>query len=141
MDIDQGSKKINTTINESKFISRYTDVTGFKAGMERLKHKKRAPVPLNVKSKIISKGGSYGDKLETKRLGGQYGRTQTGAAINKLGQKHKKLNLSKVPGLAMTKKQKKQLLKQKKKLAKRQGQDEEEDEEISSEGSEGEEQS
>ena len=35
MEIDQGNKKINATLNESKFVSRYTDVTGFKAGMER----------------------------------------------------------------------------------------------------------
>ena len=44
MEIDQGNKKlnatqvnpkINATFNESKFVSRYTDVTGFKAGMER----------------------------------------------------------------------------------------------------------
>lgn len=72
---NQGSKKINATLNESKFVSRYTDVTGFKVGMERSKIKKRTPIPLNVKSKIISKGGNYGDKLETKRLKGQFGKT------------------------------------------------------------------
>ena len=78
--------------------------------MEQRKKKQAKMIPLNVRSKAIYKGGSYGDKLEAKRAGGQAGKTSGGAALNKLGQKHRKLNLEKVPGIALTKKQKKQKL-------------------------------
>ena len=70
---------------------------------------------LSAKSKVISKGTSYHDKYEIRRaqrLSGK-GKGNSNAAINRLGQKHEGLRLSKVKGIAMTKAQKKKLLKNK----------------------------
>ena len=113
MDIDQKSKLNNTSVNDSKFVSLYMNQSGLRVGQESQKIKKKfKQIPINARSKAISKGGAYGEKLETRRLKGQVGKTSSGAALNKLGQKHKRLSLGRVPGLAMTKKQKKQLAKQ-----------------------------
>ena len=88
----------------------------FRQKMEGKKKKKlMRPMKLCVKSKIITKGTSYNDKYEIRRKvqlsGSSLKRGTTNAAINKLGQKHAPLNLSTVHGLALTKKQKKNLLK------------------------------
>ena len=100
--------------------------------MERQKKKQAKNISINARSKVISKGGAYGDRLEARRAGGQAGKTSGGAALNKLGQKHSKLNLGRIPGLALTKKQKKQKLKQ---LAKEAAREEikEEDDSLSEE--------
>ena len=70
---------------------------------------------LSNKSKVISKGTSYSDKYEARRNQrlSNSKRSNTNAAINKLGRKHGSLNLAKVSGMAMTKAQKKALLKKK----------------------------
>jgi len=84
--------------------------------MENKKKKKlHRQVKVSAKTKVITKGTAYFDKKEASRRqrmatsGAKRGITS--AAINKLSQKHSKLSLEKVPGLAMTKAQKKRLLK------------------------------
>ena len=132
MDIDEGKKASKATFNDSKFVSLFTNKSGLKVGMEDRKQKKKYKiVPISVKSKIISKGGSYNDKLEIRKLKGQVGKTSCGAAKNKLGQK-RELNLRKVPGIALTKKQKKALLKQRAKEAARKGAQKEDEDLVSS---------
>ena len=70
---------------------------------------------LSIKSKVISKGTSYSDKHEARRKQrlSTSKRSNTNAAMNKLGQKHGSINLASISGLAMTKAQKKALLKKK----------------------------
>ena len=66
---------------------------------------------------MISKGTAYSDKYEARRKQrlsqSTTKRGVTNAAMNRLGQKHASLNLASVPGLALTKQQKKRLLKKK----------------------------
>ena len=68
------------------------------------------------KQKVISKGSNYSDKYESRRnqrLKAGSKRGNTNAAMNRLGQKHSKINLKNVQGMALTKAQKKKLLKKK----------------------------
>ena len=77
---------------------------------------------LSNKSKVISKGTSYSDKYEARRNQrlSNSKRSNTNAAMNRLGQKHGSLNLASVSGMAMTKAQKKALLKRKAREERRQ---------------------
>ena len=98
-----------SVMNDSKFVSQYMTLNGTRAGQEdrKVKTKKRI-IPIAEKSRVISKGQNIADKLDMRRNAKIKGKSASGMALNKLGQKHKKINTKKVPGLALTKKQKKQ---------------------------------
>ena len=116
------------TRSQTKSVSQAREQMGamreaFRQRMEAKKKKTQRPVKLSVKQKVISKGTSYSDKFEMRRKNRlslkSTKRGNTNAAINKLGQKHASINLSKVTGMAMTKAEKKRLLKKKAREAQR----------------------
>ena len=109
MEVDQATKRAE------KIADMRENREEWKSKMHLRKKKVVRPMKMSVKSKVISKGTSYHDKYEIRRaqrLSGK-GKGNSNSAINRLGQKHDGLRLSKVKGIAMTQAEKKKLLKKK----------------------------
>lgn len=130
MEVDSSVRMTNKSMaNKSGMLDRsgylnksgMTDISAMrvlhKNNMENKKKKKALkPMKVSEKSKVITKGTSYSDKYEMRRkmrMSTGSKRTNSNAAMNRLGQKHTSLNYKKVQGIALTKAQKKKNLKKK----------------------------